>query len=100
MTCVLRYKRHYFMTQCINASNAASEFLQHSTGEQNHADRIAQLQGEPNFVEGGDPVDMIKADLGAERVAVDILAVEAEHADDLLTLLHPAGMRQPKGGLG
>lgn len=126
LVCVLRYKRHFFMAQGINASNAATEFLQHATDEQGHADRIAarivQLQGEPNFnpeglatrshaeyVEGSDLVDMIKEDLVAERIAIasyneiirwlgdkdvttrrlieDILAVEEEHADDLLTLL-------------
>ena len=126
LVCVLRYKRHFFMAHGINASNAASEFLQHATDEQGHADRIAarivQLQGEPNFdpeglttrshaeyVAGTDLVDMIKEDLVAERIAIesyseiirwlsdkdvttrrlleDILAVEEEHADDLLTLL-------------
>jgi bacterioferritin len=126
LVCVLRYKRHYFMADGINASNAASEFLQHANDEQGHADRIAarivQLQGEPNFdpdglesrshseyVPGSNLIDMIKEDLVAERVAIssyneiirwlgdkdvttrrlmeDILAVEEEHADDLLTLL-------------
>jgi bacterioferritin len=126
LVCVLRYKRHFFMAEGINASNAASEFLQHATDEQGHADRIAarivQLQGEPNFdpeglstrshaeyVAGDDLVDMIREDLVAERIAIasynemirwlgdkdvttrrlleDILAVEEEHADDLLTLL-------------
>ena len=126
LVCVLRYKRHYFMAQGINASNAASEFLQHATDEQGHADRIAtrivQLQGEPNFdpeglttrshaeyVAGTDLTDMVREDLVAERIAIesyseiirwlsdkdvttrrlleDILAVEEEHADDLLTLL-------------
>jgi bacterioferritin len=126
LVCVLRYKRHFFMAQGINASNAATEFLQHATDEQGHADRIAarivQLQGEPNFnpdglstrshaeyVEGSDLVSMIREDLIAERIAIasyneiirwlgdkdvttrrlmeDILAVEEEHADDLLTLL-------------
>jgi len=85
LVCVLRYKRHYFMAQGINA---ATEFLQHATDEQGHADRIAtrivQLQGAPNFdpeglatrshaeyVEGEDLVDMIKEELVAERVAID-----------------------------
>ena len=126
LVCVLRYKRHFFMSQGINASNAASEFLQHATDEQGHAARIAarivQLQGAPNFdpdglstrshaeyIEGTDLVGMIREDLVAERIAIasyneiirwlgdkdvttrrlmeDILAVEEEHADDLLTLL-------------
>lgn len=126
IVCVLRYKRHFFMAQGINASNAANEFQQHAGEEQDHADRIAarivQLQGEPNFspnglatrshseyVEGDDLIGMIREDLVAERVAIesyseiirwlgdkdvttrrlmeDILAVEEEHADDMLTLL-------------
>ena len=87
IVCVLRYKRHFFMAQGINASNAATEFLQHATDEQGHADRIAarivQLQGEPNFdpdglstrshaeyVEGSDLVSMIREDLIAERIAI------------------------------
>lgn len=127
LVCVLRYKRHYFMADGINAGNAAAEFLQHANDEQGHADRIAarivQLQGEPDFdpeglatrshaqyVAGDSLAEMIKEDLVAERVAIasyseiirwlgdkdvttrrmleDILAVEEEHADDLLTLLH------------
>jgi bacterioferritin len=126
LVCVLRYKRHFFMAQGINAGNAASEFSEHAIDEQGHADRIAgrivQLQGEPNFnpeglttrshaeyVEGSDLIEMVKEDLVAERIAIDsyneiirwlgdkdvttrrlledILAVEEEHADDLLTLL-------------
>jgi bacterioferritin len=87
LVCVLRYKRHLFMSQAINASNAASEFLQHPTDEQGHADRIAarivQLQGAPDFdpdglstrshaeyVEGNDLVGMIREDLVAERIAI------------------------------
>ena len=126
IVCVLRYKRHYFMADGINAGPVAGEFLQHANEELAHADQIAlritQLQGEPNFspigienrshaeyVEGDGLVDMIKEDLVAERVAIEsyseivqwlgdkdpttrrmmeeILAVEEEHADDLLTLL-------------
>lgn len=130
IVCYLRYKRHYFMAQGINAQPVAAEFLQHATDEQGHADQIAmritQLQGAPNFnpdgitsrshaeyVEGVDLIDMIKEDLVAERVAIesyseiirwlgsndpttrrmmeDILAVEEEHADDLLNFLEEMG---------
>src|SRR5438105_1294515 len=53
IVCVLRYKRHYYMARGINAEPIAAEFLQHATEEQLHADqlaeRITQLQGEPNF---------------------------------------------------
>ena len=126
IVCVLRYKRHYFMADGINAGPVACEFLQHANEELDHADRIAlrivQLQGEPNFspigiadrshaeyVEGDSLVTMIKEDLVAERIAIesyaeivqwlglkdpttrrlmeDILAMEEEHADDLLNLL-------------
>jgi bacterioferritin len=86
--CVLRYKRHYFMAQGLSAQNAAAEFLQHATEEQQHADQIAgrivQLGGQPNFspeglatrshaeyVEGDSLTDMIKEDLVAERIAID-----------------------------
>jgi bacterioferritin len=88
IVCVLRYKRHYFMAQGIQADPIASEFLQHANEEQGHADQIAgrimQLGGSPNFnpegllmrshseyVEGHTLVDMIKEDLVAERVAID-----------------------------
>jgi bacterioferritin len=88
IVCVLRYKRHYFMAQGINADPIAAEFLQHATEEQGHADQIAgrivQLGGAPNlnpegllsrshseYVEGQNLIDMIKEDLIAERVAID-----------------------------
>src|SRR4051812_37505072 len=130
LVCVLRYKRHYFMAQGLNAQAVAAEFLQHATEEQGHSDeialRITQLQGEPNFnpdtltarshaeyVEGDTLLDMVKEDLIAERVAIEsysevirwlgdkdvttrrmlegILAVEEEHADDLLGFLEEMG---------
>lgn len=126
IVCVLRYKRHYYMADGLNAGPVADEFLQHANEEMGHADQIAlritQLQGAPNFdpagitdrshaeyVEGTTLVEMIKEDLVAERIAIesyteiirwlgdndtttrrmmeDILAVEEEHADDLLDLL-------------
>jgi len=88
IVCVLRYRRHYFMANGINATAVAQEFLQHANEEQGHADeiaaRIVQLGGEPNFspeglltrshaeyVEGETLVDMIKEDLVAERIAID-----------------------------
>ena len=126
IVCVLRYKRHYFMASGISSGKAAEEFLQHANEEMGHVDliaeRITQLQGEPNFspagiedrshaeyVEGDTLQDMIREDLVAERVAIEsyseiirwlgdkdpttrvmletILAVEEEHADDLLNLM-------------
>jgi bacterioferritin len=130
IVCVLRYKRHYFMASGINAESVAAEFLQHANEEQGHADliaqRIVQLQGEPNFnpeglltrshaeyVEGNTLTDMIKEDLVAERIAIDsyreminyfgnddptsrrmlegILAMEEEHAEDLVSMLQDMG---------
>ena len=130
IVCVLRYKRHYFMASGIHAEGVAAEFLEHANDEQGHADQIAQrivqLNGEPNFnpegllmrshaeyVEGTTLTDMIQEDLVAERIAIDssremisyfgnddptsrrmlegILAVEEEHADDLVNLLDQMG---------
>jgi bacterioferritin len=88
IVCVLRYRRHHFMAAGINAEGVAAEFLTHANEEQQHADQIAQrivqLQGEPNFspeglasrahaeyVEGEHLIDMIKEDLVAERIAID-----------------------------
>ncbi len=126
IVCVLRYKRHYYMAKGIHAEPVAQEFLQHANEEQTHADQIAeritQLQGEPDFnpaslssrshseyVEAESLGDMIRENLVAERIAIEtyseiirwlgtddsttrslmerILAVEEEHADDLVNML-------------
>jgi bacterioferritin len=88
IVCVLRYKRHYYMAQGIHSQAVADEFLEHASEEQEHADlvaeRIVQLNGEPNFnprdlakqshseyVEGETLIDMIKEDLVAERIAIE-----------------------------
>ena len=88
IVCVLRYRRHYFMADGINARAVADEFLQHANEEQGHADQIAarivQLGGAPNlspqgmlarshseYVEGETLIGMIREDLVAERVAID-----------------------------
>ena len=88
IVCVLRYKRHYFMAAGIHAQAVAQEFLEHANEEQQHADQIAeritQLDGEPNFspdglasrshseyVEGTTLIDMLKEDLVAERIAIE-----------------------------
>ena len=125
VVCTLRYKSHHFKATALGASVAAAEFLEHSDQERQHADqlaaRILQLGGTPNFnpatlsqrshadyVECETVADMIKENLIAERIAIDIyrevikyigdddpttrrileelLAVEEEHADDLLDL--------------
>lgn len=88
LVCVLRYRRHHFMAQGIEAKGVADEFLVHANEEQGHADQIAdrivQLGGAPDFspdtlssrshaeyVEADSLVDMIKEDLVAERIAID-----------------------------
>lgn len=88
LVCVLRYKRHYFMADGINADPVKAEFLEHANQEMMHADRIAkriiELRGEPNFspdglstrshaeyVEGNSLKSMIRENLIAERVAIE-----------------------------
>ncbi len=126
LLCILRYKRHYYTVSGPNTGHIKAEFLEHAQQEQDHADRIAerivQLNGSPNFNpatltarshaeydESEDVQAMIRADLIAERVAIesyrqmiaaigdkdpttvkmltDIMAVEEEHADDMRDLL-------------
>jgi bacterioferritin len=126
IVCVLRYKRHHFMAKGINSEAVAEEFKMHAAEEQQHADqisdRITQLGGEPNlnpeglatrshsqYIEGSTLVSMIKENLVAERIAIDIysemvrfignddpttrrmleeiLAKEEEHAEDMANLL-------------
>ena len=126
LLCVLRYKRHYYTVSGPDTAAIKAEFLEHAGQEQDHADRIAerivQLNGSPNFNpatlnarshaeydESEDVQAMIRADLIAERVAiesyrqmilaigdkdpttrnmlVDIMAMEEEHADDLRDFL-------------
>ena len=122
LVCVLRYKRHHFTAEGVASPKIAEEFLVHANAEAGHADRLAerivQLGGEPDFspdtlsershAEYDDSTDlksMIRANLVAERVAIesysqligligdkdsttrrlleDILADEQEHADEL-----------------
>ena len=122
LVCVLRYKRHHFTAQGLASPKIAEEFMVHATEEAGHADRIAQrivqLGGEPDFSpdsltqrshaeydDSSSLEDMIRANLIAERVAIetysqmidligdkdsttrrmleDILADEQEHADEL-----------------
>jgi bacterioferritin len=88
IVCVLRYKRHHYMAKGIHSQAVGEEFLEHAAEEQGHADQIAeritQLDGEPNFnpddlltrshseyVEGETLVEMIREDLVAERIAVE-----------------------------
>lgn len=122
LVCVLRYKRHHFTAVGLASPKIADEFLVHANEEAGHADRLAQrivqLGGEPDFSpdslsnrshaaynDSADLKAMIKANLIAERVAIeiysqiitligdkdsttrrlleDILADEQQHADEL-----------------
>src|SRR6266446_5063122 len=88
IVCVLRYKRHHYMAKGIHSQAVAEEFLEHAAEEQGHADEIAeriiQLDGEPNFspegmltrshseyIEGETLTEMIREDLIAERIAIE-----------------------------
>ena len=118
---MLRYKRRHFTADGLSSPKIAEEFLVHANEEAGHADRrakrIVQLGGKPDFSPDsllqsshtayGDSTvlkDMIRADLVAERVAIeaysqiialigdkdsttrrlleDILSDEQEHADE------------------
>jgi bacterioferritin len=96
ITCVLRYRRHYFSATGIESAEIKKEFLVHSNQELAHADRIAerivQLGGEPDlnpatllarshadYVPGKDLKSMIKEDLIAERIAIESYREMIEH---------------------
>ena len=126
LVCILRYRRHYYTVAGRDNAGVKAEFLEHATQEQEHADwlaeRIIQLNGQPDFNpatlldrshaeydESGEVQSMVRANLIAERVAIEsyrqmieqigdsdpttkqllikIMAVEEEHADDMRDLL-------------
>ena len=126
LVCILRYKRHHYTVNGLQNVAVKAEFLEHANEEQEHADwlaeRIVQLNGLPDFNpatllarshaeydESDDVQAMIRANLVAERVAIEayrqmiekigdtdptttlllikIMAVEEEHADDMRDLL-------------
>lgn len=126
LVCVLRYKRHHFTAHGLASPKIAEEFMVHAQEEAGHADRLAerivQLGGKPDFHpahllehshadydESDDLKAMVRANLVAERVAVesyrqmialvadkdpttrrlleDILGDEEEHADELADML-------------
>lgn len=127
IVCVLRYMHHYFMATGVHGAAARDEFKEHADAEREHADmlaeRIQQLGGKPDFnpksllqrsasqyIEGEDLADMIREDLVAERIVIEIyqqmvryfgdndpttrtileklLKDEEEHASDLTDLLY------------
>ena len=128
IVCVLRYRHHQIVAKGINFLDISKEFAEHAESEEEHmlmlAERINQLGGDPDFnpatimertvseygvANGDDLFEMIKDDLVAERVVIDvyrkliqwfgiqdpttrrllekILADEEEHADELADLL-------------
>ncbi len=127
IVCVLRYMHHYFMATGVHGKGVSDEFKEHADAERHHADllaeRIQQLGGKPDFnpknllersvsqyVEGETLADMIREDLIAERIVIEVyqgmiryfgnddpttrvileelLHDEEEHADDLADLLY------------
>ena len=127
IVCVLRYMHHYFMATGVHARSVADEFKEHADDEREHADmlaeRIQQLGGKPDFnpksllersvsqyVEGETLADMIREDLVAERIVIEVyqemvryfanndpttrvilehlLKEEEKHATDLADLLY------------
>ncbi len=127
IVCVLRYMHHYFMATGVHGKSVADEFKEHADAEREHADRIAeriqQLGGKPDYnpksllersasqyIEGETLADMIREDLIAERIVIEvyqkmirhfgdndpttrvmieeILSDEEEHASDLSDLLY------------
>ena len=128
LVCVMRYKRHHFTAKGLASPKIAEEFMVHALEETAHADsiaeRIVQLGGEPDFSpanllershadydDSSELRDMIKANLIAERVAIEaytqmihligdkdsttrrmlegILSQEQEHADELSDWMTP-----------
>lgn len=126
IVCVLRYRYHAIAATGISSESVKAEFTEHAVDEEKHvlwlAERINQLGGSPDlrpdglatrsvtdYVEGENLVDMIKENLVAERIVIEvyrdmiryfgdkdptsrvllekILAEEEDHADDLHDLL-------------
>jgi bacterioferritin len=126
IVCVLRYRYHAVMAVGIASDSVKSEFEEHAKDEEQHllwlAERVNQLGGRPNldpeglamrsatqYVEGTDLVAMIKENLVAERIVIEIyrdlvryfadkdpttrilieriLAQEEDHANDMHDLL-------------
>ncbi len=89
IVCVLRYKYHAVMAVGLASESVRAEFAEHAAEEEQHldwlAERINQLGGKPNlnpqgllsrasseYVEGDTLCDMIRENLVAERIAVEV----------------------------
>ena len=99
IVCVLRYMHHYFMATGVHAMAVRDEFKEHADAEREHADKIAdriqQLGGKPDFnpaslvarsasqyAEGKSLSDMIKEDLIAERIVIEVYQKMIRHFGD------------------
>ena len=99
IVCVLRYMHHYFMATGVHAMAVRDEFKEHADAEREHADKIAeriqQLGGKPDFnpasllqrsasqyAEGKSLSDMIKEDLIAERIVIEVYQQMIRHFAD------------------
>lgn len=88
LVCVLRYRRHHFTADGLEAPKIAKEFLGYANEEWAHADRLArrivELGGEPDFSpdsltqrsyvaydDSSDLQAMIEANLIAERTVIE-----------------------------
>src|SRR5919109_5518207 len=96
IVCVLRYMHHYFMATGVHGKSVAGQFKEHADAEREHADaiaeRIQQLGGKPDYnprsllqrsvsqyVEGETLADMIREDLIAERVVIEVYQKMVRH---------------------
>src|SRR5437868_8600480 len=99
IVCVLRYMHHYFMATGIHGKSVANEFKEHADAEREHADEIAeriqQLGGKPDYnpasllqrsvsqyIEGETLADMIREDLIAERMVIEVYHEMVRHFGD------------------
>jgi bacterioferritin len=99
LVCVLRYRHDYYMARGIHSHAVATEFMEHSGEELEHADKIAerivQLGGEPRFNPdeltkrshseyriGKTLQDAIKENLVAERIAIDSYREMVQYVGD------------------
>ncbi len=96
IVCVLRYQHHYFMASGVHGRSVAQTFKKHSDEEREHmdeiAERIQQLGGKPDFnpgslvgrsvsqyIEGESLGQMIREDLIAERMVIDVYQRMIDH---------------------
>jgi bacterioferritin len=99
IACMLRYRRHYFLMRGSLSEAQKGELLDRANEEQLHADmlaeRIVQLGGEPDlsplqvcdmevagFADGCVPEDMVREELAAEHMAVEVYAEIIRYVGD------------------